>query len=400
MLQSSGFQKLYPVQLRLSSRLNVKYDNRNAQKAWERRTLGLLDADGSVQEDERMRQLREARIAWGHIHNARRAIGDGVEGKARASYNYYLQRFRNHSAVLVTDVFLRLAIFEHNLGNTKEARRAFRLGARTVHDALKANSNENKCLRERGATLYCSWGLHEYRFAGVRTDEERVKRSRGFLQHAARMDASKSPVLAWSRFQERSSNRLHSSVIHDIKLVENHAPVWKIKQAERYRCLLKDLLTVASRGDRVEIEPVVRDFERRAGKRAPALSPQLLGKWRLVYATPTKDWSCNGHTQACEEQKIEHVPRAALDIVLAGPSKQSSTCAKLEINCECECRVEGATTIASFRPKADNVVEFNALASLLDGHATITYLDSTLMILRRARHGNTILLFERPETSA
>lgn len=394
-LRSSGFQHFQSSQQPRTLRAYSKREN-SAQKAWERKTLGFLDVDETLLEDDRTKRVREAKIAWAHIHSARRAIGDGLEAKARAAYNYYLKRFRDHSAVLVTDVFLRLAIFEHNLGNTKEARRAFRLGARTVHEALKANSIESKFLRERGATLYCSWGLHEYRFAGVRTNEERVKRSRGYLLYAARMDASKSPVLSWSRFQERSSTRLYASVRDDVDLLKNHVPTWKIKQIERYRSLVANLLVSASQGNVVEIESAVKDFERRAGKRAPARSPKLVGKWRLAYAAPRKCCAC-GKQPLAVKGKLEPTMSSDTisDIMLFGSSEPKSNNDLLELNHEFRCEVDGSS--ATFRPVADDILEFVGVGPVLEGHATVTYLDDRLMILRRSGCGYPVAIFERPE---
>lgn len=184
-----------------------------AKLAWQRKTLGEdLDSFGT---DDRWpnRVKRESQLTWSHISAARLAIGAGVVHKARASYNYYLQRFQNNSAIFVTDVCLRLAIFEQNHGNSTGAKRAFCLGARTVQTALARGDKPTALLRERGAAIFCSWGLHEYKYGSGSTSNARLKRSVGLFRQAVSLDASKAPILRWRRFEKQA---MHDSISSNI----------------------------------------------------------------------------------------------------------------------------------------------------------------------------------------
>lgn len=153
---------------------------------------------------------------------------------ARVTYEYYLRRFSGHSAVFLIDMCLRLALLEQRAEETTAARKAFRAGARIVCSALAAldhNLNDDSsvdvdaatidsasALRERSASLYCSWGLLEYKHAHPHqhrktTTETRsfdpllVKRSLsyGIVQHGVNIDASKQPILKWSIFNDATT---------------------------------------------------------------------------------------------------------------------------------------------------------------------------------------------------
>jgi len=176
------------------------------RETWERKTGSQLAS------------VRDSRVAWQHVRAARTALADGLVATARASYNYYLRRFADSSQcpVFVADVCLRLAILEHNVGNRTGAKRVFRMGANSVTTALRGGSDASYevFLRERAATLYCSWGLHEYKYAHVGAESQRLRLARAFLNHAASIDESKAGVLRWRRFADPASSSSHQDHHH------------------------------------------------------------------------------------------------------------------------------------------------------------------------------------------
>mmetsp|Transcript_7049 Transcript_7049/g.21747 ORF Transcript_7049/g.21747 Transcript_7049/m.21747 type:complete len:220 (+) Transcript_7049:81-740(+) len=183
----------------LQRRSKTTRDLSRFQAAWERKT-------GSQVKD------RDSRVAWQHVRAARTALAEGLVGTARASYNYYLRRFADSRPVFAVDVCLRLAILEHNVGNRTGAKRVFRMGANSVHTALRLH--DDAFVRERGATLYCSWGLHEYKY-----DAQRL--ARAFLHHAATIDQSKAGVLKWRRFLQDDDDDGSSSGSDSVNILDS-----------------------------------------------------------------------------------------------------------------------------------------------------------------------------------
>ena len=328
----------------------------HVQRAWERKTLGKETPELS----------REAKVAWLHVRAARRALGDGVVTKARASYTYYLERFWNSSAVFLTDVCLRLAILEHNVGNSTGARHFFRRGARAVHNAL----DDGPVLRERGAALYCSWGLHEYSCHG------HIKRSQSFFRHAVAIDSSKSPVLSWRRFRDPST-RLYAHGQHDGPSAPSNVTT---------------ILDAASRNDMVAIHAAAGVLEAKGGIPSPAISPDIVGSWTLAYAAPSPCASCScGKYPPADEDDVE--VNTGAKFVFFGPSMQRSIDTAIPLETPCRCEVDGRTAV--FRPTNTTEVEFAAINPVFDGSASVTYLDNRIMMLRRRRCGRPLLVLER-----
>jgi len=331
----------------------------HVEKAWRSKTIGAPSAKMSA------RLRREAKTAWLHVRAARLALSDGAVSKARASYNYYLKRFQNNSAVLVTDVYLRLAVMEHNAGNESGARHAFRQGARLVTAAL--NSVETTpSLRERAAALYCSWGLHEY------SSGARLERSVSLFRHAARIDASKAPILNWRRFDRRAT-RLSATATPTDPVAA--LPGWKTSQLARYSAMAVALFDAAARRDDARILDAAQDFETRLGARAPARSPRLSGAWRLAYSAP---YCC-----ACSKQQGAATRDVVVGTRLALRRVQDD---ELFVSDE---------QAALFRVTTDNTISVAGAA--LNGTFVVTYLDDNVLILRRARCGSPLVIFERAD---
>lgn len=324
-----------PVPVRRPPVLGAHIDH--VQRAWESK---LLDPN----DNELIK--KQARMTWAHVRAARLAIKDGFVDKARKSYNYYLDRFSKFSGEFVTDVCLRLAVLEQCQGNTPEARDAFVKGARVVGTAM-AKQHDTARLRERGATLFCSWGLHE-----SKKTHPQYRKVRGLLEHAVRLDASKSPVLRWSRFRVR----MNAAAVDYSEL-----PLWKVKQNERYEALVRDAL-------RADADAVAR-LEERCGKRTTARSKQLLGSWNLVHAAAFS--CCN-----CAATKV---------------SLPLGTTLKLDGSV---CQL-GPNATAAYSAVGDNILQFNTTLAPFEGRATVTYVDDRLMIMRRLRCGHPLIILQR-----
>ena len=143
---------------------------------------------------------------------ARRAIEDGELDRARKTYAYYMARFGDDPRVPPSESALvahRWALLEQRAENATGARAAFKLGARIVTSQLRSceAAGTGACdprLRSHGATLFCSWGLAEFRHAAALGASSATARetSLALLAHAAALDERKRPVLRWKRFRD------------------------------------------------------------------------------------------------------------------------------------------------------------------------------------------------------
>lgn len=176
-----------------------------------------------------------------------------------------------------------------------------------------------------------------------------------------------------------------------VKSIENLPPPgWKLSQEERYKRMTDALLATAQRGIPNDIEQAVLDFEKRAGKRAPARSKQILGPWRLAYAAPVRQCSCGNSKIQISAEDLE-AGSSSTRLVLFGPDSQMKGLLPLTVARRCE--VNGKA--AAFRPSADNALEFLTAGPPFEGRVVCTYLDKRIMILRRDGCGRPLLLFER-----
>lgn len=176
-----------------------------------------------------------------------------------------------------------------------------------------------------------------------------------------------------------------------VKSIENLPPPgWKLSQEERYKRMTDGLLAAAQQGVPNDIEEAVLDFEKRAGKRAPARSKQILGPWRLAYAAPIKHCSC-GNSKNQKSSAGLKTGTASTCLVLFGPDPPVKGLLPLTVARRCE--VNGKA--AAFRPSADNTLEFLTAGPPFEGRVVCTYLDKRIMILRRDGCGRPLLLFER-----
>ena len=102
----------------------------------------------------------ESPHAQQYVVCARRAIDDGAFDTARKTYAYYYERHSLRHKRDAAKMVLRWALLEQRALNATGARAVFKLGARVVHDELRTGDAD---LRRAAATLFCSWGLAEYR---------------------------------------------------------------------------------------------------------------------------------------------------------------------------------------------------------------------------------------------
>ena len=157
-------------------------------------------------------------------------------------------------------------------------------------------------------------------------------------------------------------------------------PGWKVAQNKRYAGMFQRIFDAVSNGDDRELDDAVAVLEQRQGKPRPARSSKLLGKWRLAYAAPVGCATC-----ACSKDDVVVAPTAVvgthLDLV-AAPGTLG--------NCQLDGRPAG-----NFRSTSDTTLTFTAVDSQLDGINAVTYVDDNVLLLRRARCGKPLLLFER-----
>lgn len=235
----------------------------------------------------------ESPHAQQYVVCARRAIDDGAFDTARKTYAYYHERHAPRHQMDAAKMVLRWALLEQRALNATGARAVFKLGARAVHGGLRSGDAD---LKLAAATLFCSWGLAEYRHRAELGSKDAV-RATALLRHATTLDASKAPVLKWRMFakteepppkkkmvpppRRKPVSELPAEGSEDDPFALN---VWKRRIAERFAKFHDDLLSACARDDRAAVEAAATVLERRSGKRTIARSKDLVGAWTLRWA--------------------------------------------------------------------------------------------------------------------
>ena len=238
----------------------------------------------------------ESPHAQQYVVCARRAIDDGAFDTARKTYAYYHERHSLRHKRDAAKMVLRWALLEQRALNATGARAVFKLGARVVHDELR---NGDADLRRAAATLFCSWGLAEYRHQHELGSKNARDRATALLRHATTLDASKAPVLKWRMFSATEEkpptetkkkkkmvppprrtpiNQLPAEGSADDPFALN---VWKRRILERFARFHDDLLSACERDDAAAVEAACKVLETRNGKRCPGRSKDLVGAWTL-----------------------------------------------------------------------------------------------------------------------
>ena len=243
----------------------------------------------------------ESPHAQQYVVCARRAIDDGAFDTARKTYAYYHERHSLRHKRDAAKMVLRWALLEQRALNATGARAVFKLGARVVHDELRTGDAD---LRRAAATLFCSWGLAEYRHRHDLGSKNARDRATALLRHATTLDASKAPVLKWRMFSateekpptEEKTTKKKKMVPPPRRTPIDQLPaegsaddpfalnVWKRRILERFARFHDDLLSACERDDAAAVEAACQVLETRNGKRCPGRSKDLVGAWTLRWA--------------------------------------------------------------------------------------------------------------------
>ena len=335
----------------------------------------------------------ESPHAQQYVVCARRAIDDGAFDTARKTYAYYHERHSPRHKRDAAKMVLRWALLEQRALNATGARAVFKLGARVVHDELR---NGDADLRRAAATLFCSWGLAEYRHQHELGSKNARDRATALLRHATTLDESKAPVLKWRMFSATEEkpptetkkkkkmvppprrtpiNQLPAEGSADDPFALN---VWKRRILERFARFHDDLLSACERDDAAAVEAACKVLETRNGKRCPGRSKDLVGAWTLRWAAGAR---------AAREPLVVRGP-GGVEAVPDGPGSPKDPFLDVGTAYECEGLAAGLT------PRSDRALALDG-ARGAPAAFDCTYLDERVWIGRDDR-GAAVVFAREP----